>query len=155
MVVVYKYLIFVLMKKVHCPLFVNTWLDGAGGGNGAIIAQAYTKLQHFRKLNKSRVLGAHREDQATLSMQQMVLPSHQHRASYKLTVIPEDWGKCKQCLRHKENKIACQWTCWRLMEWCTCKFFNNRSSKKTMATKHNGTARLQQPTHSCGIAMPC
>jgi hypothetical protein len=25
LVLVYKFLIFVLMKKVHCPLFVNTW----------------------------------------------------------------------------------------------------------------------------------
>ncbi len=30
MVVVYKFLIFVLMKKVHCPLFVNTWLKCEG-----------------------------------------------------------------------------------------------------------------------------
>jgi hypothetical protein len=25
MVLVHKFLIFVLIKKVHCPLFVNTW----------------------------------------------------------------------------------------------------------------------------------
>ncbi len=28
MVLVYKFLIFVLMKKVHCPLFMNTWFIG-------------------------------------------------------------------------------------------------------------------------------